>query len=149
MSKELEAFERVWEDCSQLDLDYVSKHNLMDDLREIKKALTDYTQLQQEVIARQETENSLTQWVADLTNELEALKKTPTADEVIKALSEYESYFGKVNYDASTRRFYSDDTICYLGIDYQRTPIIIFEYDLPPHLITMIGKFYESLEGEK
>ena len=40
MSKELEAFDRVWEDCSKLDLDYVSKHNLMDDLREIKKALT-------------------------------------------------------------------------------------------------------------
>jgi len=39
MSKELEAFNRVWEDCSKLDLDYVSKHNLMDDLREIKKAL--------------------------------------------------------------------------------------------------------------
>ena len=40
MSKELEAFDRVWEDCSKLNLDYVSKHNLMDDLREIKKALT-------------------------------------------------------------------------------------------------------------
>ena len=39
MSKELEAFKRVWEDCSQLDLDYVSKHNLMDDLREIEQAL--------------------------------------------------------------------------------------------------------------
>ncbi len=39
MTKELEAFERVWEDCSKLDLDYVSKHNLMDDLRGIKKAL--------------------------------------------------------------------------------------------------------------
>jgi hypothetical protein len=31
MSKELETFDRVWEDCSKLDLDYVSKHNLMDD----------------------------------------------------------------------------------------------------------------------
>ena len=39
MSKELETFNRVWEDCSKLDLDYVSKHNLMDDLREIKQAL--------------------------------------------------------------------------------------------------------------
>ena len=39
MSKELEAFNRIWEDCSKLDLDYVSKHNLMDDLREIKQAL--------------------------------------------------------------------------------------------------------------
>jgi hypothetical protein len=44
MSKELEAFNRVWEDCSKLDLDYVSKHNLMDDLREIKKALTPPTE---------------------------------------------------------------------------------------------------------
>ena len=39
MSKELAAFNRAWEDCSKLDLDYVSKHNLMDDLREIKQAL--------------------------------------------------------------------------------------------------------------
>ena len=44
MSKELEAFDRVWEDCSKIDLDYVSKHNLMDDLREIKKALTPPTE---------------------------------------------------------------------------------------------------------
>ena len=41
----------------------------------IKTSPHQLQQLQQEVIARQETENSLTQWVVDLTNELERLKK--------------------------------------------------------------------------
>ena len=69
----------------------------------------------------------------------------PTADEVCEALSEYED-FDEVNYDVMSRGFYSGDTICYLGVDYQDKPIIIFEYELPTHLITLIGRFYQSLE---
>lgn len=44
-----EVFERVWEDCSKLDLPYVSKHNLMDDLRTIKQALTELEELKRDV----------------------------------------------------------------------------------------------------
>ena len=107
MSKELEAFDRVWEDCSKLDLDYVSKHNLMDDLREIKKALT-----------------------------------PPTADEVCKALSDYFGF----DYYYQDGYFYKSDGIKYIyplkvsGF----TEIQLYDGHLPPHLITLIGRFYEA-----
>lgn len=77
--------------------------------------------------------------------ELEALKRYPTADEVCEALSEYH-LFDMVEYDKKTQTFYSGDNICYMGIDYQDKPIIIFDYELPPHLITLIGRFYEGLK---
>lgn len=68
----------------------------------------------------------------------------PTADKVCEALLKH-SNFNEANYNASTRGFYSNDTtICYLGIVDEETPIIIFEYDLPPHLVTLIGRFYEG-----
>ncbi len=75
----------------------------------------------------------------------------PTEDEVIKALSKY---FAKdVRYYA--KQFYF---IEYEGKAWERPRFITETLDdgswsvnecLPPHLITMIGKFYESLEGEK
>ena len=116
MSKELEAFDRVWEDCSKLDLDYVSKHNLMDDLREIKKALT-----------------------------------PPTADEVCEALSEYLQR--KVNIYSDNTFYYTeqrqigecDEIICGYGWENEHHTIA-FEIDLPPNLITLIGRFYEGVE---
>ena len=113
MNKELEAVERVWEDCSQLDLDYVSKHNLMDDLREIKQALT-----------------------------------PPTADEVIKALSEHYKHYDI--YVSTTNTIYiKEDGYSIYEIYCNDGLLEIDDSNLPPHLITMIGKFYESLEGEK
>ena len=73
----------------------------------------------------------------------------PTADEVCKALSEYyelkedESVF----YRSNTKEFVIDtsmvgfeDEICIMLPNFT----IAFYHDLPPHLITMIGRFYEG-----
>jgi hypothetical protein len=114
MSKELEAFDRVWEDCSKLDLDYVSKHNLMDDLREIKKALTPLT-----------------------------------ADEVREALQIFWGNNYKVNVSITNQIFIEskkdkDGDSC-IEWDGEK---IYFDWMpcYPPHLITLIGRFYEGLE---
>jgi len=109
MSKELEAFERVWEDCSQFDLDYVSKHNLMDDLREIEQALT-----------------------------------PPTEEEVCKALSEYlKPHYTrnvKVTFENNEFVFFERRIVQYVGGNiWFNLPI-----DFPPHLITMLSRFFEG-----
>jgi len=113
MSKELEAFNRVWEDCSKLDLDYVSKHNLMDDLREIKQAIT-----------------------------------PPTADEVCKELidyfkkSKYHGYIDTAYYSEEGKYFYTED-------ENRSLVALMFDnyyiHEIPPHLITLIGRFYEGV----
>ncbi len=41
----------------------------------IEKDLLEFEELKKEIIERQETENSLTKWVSELTNELEGLKE--------------------------------------------------------------------------
>jgi DNA-binding protein H-NS len=41
----------------------------------IEKDLLEHEELKKEIIERQETENSLTKWVSELTNELEGLKE--------------------------------------------------------------------------
>lgn len=75
----------------------------------------------------------------------------PTADEVIKALCEYLEREVKISKEKSF--YYSiighfgevDEIIC--GYGWEDTHYTIgFEIDLPPRLITMIGKFYESLD---
>lgn len=70
----------------------------------------------------------------------------PTADEVCKALSQFDD-FDKVEYDEQTKTFSSGEIICYIGYDFSSDKCkttIIFNYDLPPHLITLIGRFYEA-----
>jgi len=52
------------------------KKDILDKLDILRLVLVDYEEMKKEIIARQETENSLTQWVADLTTELEELKAT-------------------------------------------------------------------------
>ena len=78
----------------------------------------------------------------------------PTEDEVCKALSEYLEREVKISKEKSF--YYSqishygevDEIIC--GYSWEDTHYTIgFEIDLPPHIITMIGKFYESLEEKK
>ena len=108
MSKKLEAFSRVWEDCSKLDLDYVSKHNLMDDLREIKQALT-----------------------------------PPTAEEVCEAL---ENYSGRLtSYKEKHNTFFDD--VGYICFSIKKL-IYLRRNALPPHLITLVGKFYEGVQHD-
>ena len=64
----------------------------------------------------------------------------PSSDEVCKALSEYL----EIDVELVYRSFVGDDDICYQGED----NLIIFNYDLPPHLITLIGRFYVGLEHD-
>jgi hypothetical protein len=54
------------------------KKDILDKLDILRLVLVDYEEMKKEIIAHQETENSLTQWVADLTTELEELKKRDT-----------------------------------------------------------------------
>ncbi len=44
--KELELIERIYDDCAKLNLDYLSQHNLMADIVELKEALTELERLQ-------------------------------------------------------------------------------------------------------
>jgi len=74
--------------------------------------------------------------------ELEEIKRYPTADEVCEALSEY--FAKETIYDKQFKEFRK-------GFRVVANPRenIYNEYDLlglPPHLITLIGRFYEGLE---
>lgn len=86
--------------------------------------------------------------------ELEALKKPPAVEEVCMELSRH--YKEQVSYsnERHNHHFYFEkyrlgivmllhENIKFIQGDFHKTN------ELPPHLITLIGKFYESLEGEK
>lgn len=73
-------------------------------------------------------------------NELEALKKTPTADEVCKALSDFTKR--QVTYNNAKKDF----------IDEYGNSVEQFLFDayhlkkIPSYIITLIGRFYEGVE---
>lgn len=72
----------------------------------------------------------------------------PTRDEVCKALSEYYKF--KVDYFDKAFFLTSGFTNVKFCIFQENGRVFVNEsYAVPPHLITMIGKFYESLEEEK
>lgn len=77
--------------------------------------------------------------------ELETLRKKetpPTADDVCKALSEYLGICFRYN----GKNFHTN-AFCVNWVNSNGT--IFFNIDLPPHLITLIGRFYESeVKGE-
>mgnify|MGYP001252692458 CR=1 FL=1 len=85
--------------------------------------------------------------------DIEVLRKAltpPTSDEVCKALSEYLKRDVKINSDkafyySEERQYYGecDEIICGYGWE---DGCISFEIDLPPHLITLIGRFYEGVK---
>jgi 1,4-dihydroxy-2-naphthoyl-CoA synthase len=94
---------------------------------------------------------------------LEALTP-PTADELCKAMSNYFKKWNSSGYRTSTIEYKSylkaffflsggdkkedrgkDKTICFMESFLGDTHIRFFE-DLPPHLITLIGRFYEGVE---
>ena len=84
--------------------------------------------------------------------DLELVLHTPTVDEVCKALSEHEKR--NVRYSEKTHEFYYLEYEGKIG-EYQQ--FITETYGdglwslgvyLPPHLITMIGRFYEK-ESER
>jgi hypothetical protein len=81
--------------------------------------------------------------------ELEELKRYPTADEVCEALGEF--YKWKVSYsnERYNHMFYFEESklgvlrfmnngVYFIQSDYHKTN------DLPPHLITLLGRFYEN-----
>lgn len=103
----------------------------------MESEILDYIQLQR----KREEYTSILQMRYDLLkSELEALKKPPTADEVCKALSEFIDR--EVTYDDAKKDF----------VDGYRNSVEHFLFDsyhlknIPPHLITMIGRFYEGLK---
>lgn len=87
-------------------------------------------------------------------NNVDELEKVlyapPTVDEMIKALSEHEK--ANVFYSDKTHEFYYFE---YEGKKGEYKQFIVETYGnnlwslgvyLPPHLITLIGRFYEGLE---
>ena len=84
-------------------------------------------------------------------SELDKSLTPPTADEVCEALSEF--YGKKVIYVADVKKFAYEGVdgwqeICYFGKNF-KGDVIRFSFRLPPHLITLIGWFYEGLEKMK
>lgn len=78
----------------------------------------------------------------------------PTADEVCKALSEY--YHSEVSYSNERHNHmfyfeesrlgilrYYDGRVVFIHSDYHKTN------NLPPYIVVLIGKFYESLEEKE
>jgi len=70
----------------------------------------------------------------------------PTSEEVCKALSEwfrksviYNSKLSEFSFDEPKKRGYIYYIACKSGRN------IRFNYELPPHLITLIGRFYEGV----
>ena len=66
---------------------------------------------------------------------------TPTAEEVCKALSDEFGY--EWSFTKGKKRFTSAKGK-YVYIDYY-THLVIFQIDLPPYLITLIGRFLEGV----
>lgn len=85
------------------------------------------------------------QKIQDVIDEHESLKKPPTADELCKALSEQLKL--KVSYSAKQFYYKIENTECIMFVTetYGDGLWSINEY-IPPHLITMIGRFYEGLK---
>ena len=90
------------------------------------------------------TEEAYQRLLKSLT-ELEELKRYPTSDEVCKALSEYLKE--PIKYDDVIQIFYSvyEDEIETYARYYKGREELQVVNILPPHLITLIGKFYEGV----
>ena len=70
--------------------------------------------------------------------------KPPTADEVCEVLGKHTMFL--TAYDKHKKEFFdSNGYICYLS----NGRIYFNDFALPPHLITLIGKFYEGVEYER
>jgi hypothetical protein len=126
MSKELEkvlkAYNQVLDFINEMPVSYKGYNTLgqseyiWDRLNEIEEALDDYVELKQALIP-------------------------PTAEEVCKALSDW---YGKgVDYRQFMKVF------AFIGSNMEIAKIIDGKIrfnvdDLPPHLVTMIGRFYEG-----
>ena len=127
----------------QSDTDIEIITNALKELERLKKFKETFDNYE---LAKKQDFIAYENWL-ECEKELEALKTPPTVNEVIKALSE------QLKSTIITRKNKHGITFNYAQT---KKTIISTNYDLlnikvqlPPHLITMIGKFYESLEGEK
>ena len=92
-----------------------------------------------------------TSGVAEAIRLLKKALTPPTSDEVCKALSEYLDR--QVLKDVDDNFYYSehrqigvvDEIVCGYGWEHEHKTIT-FEFDLPPHLITLIGRFYQGVK---
>lgn len=82
--------------------------------------------------------DTITKYVKEKFDLIKKALTPPTQEEVCAKLSEYLEQ----DVEWVSVSFVGDDDICYICQD----NLIVFNYDLPPHLITLIGKFYEGLE---
>ena len=80
--------------------------------------------------------------------ELMALNKAltpPTADEVCEAFGKH--FRAEIYYDGVGKFYHMRYTRMQFNISYlNEDGNVVFNYDLPPHLITLIGRFYEGVE---
>ena len=83
--------------------------------------------------------------ISQALTELEELKRYPTSEEVCEALSEY---LGRdVTYNDGTFELVYDDYTLFI-CECSKNNVAI-GMTLPPHLITLIGRFYENeVKGE-
>lgn len=95
-------------------------------------------------------------WFEDYYNLLLKALTPPTADEVCKALSKWvkgnipDIWNYKVYYDTGGFHYYNNCDFEEYLVEYERIDkAITLSVFLPPHLVEMIGKFYESLEEIK
>ena len=119
-------------------------------LEVIKQAIAETISLQLTNVSLVSVNTDLVKEMREVRKELEALKKSPTVEEVIIALS--EALEQDVVYSDKTHEFYYtlENTECIMFItETYGDGLWSLGVYLPPHLITMIGKFYESLEDEK
>ena len=126
------------------DVDMVIKAlNELERLKKFKETFDNYE------LAKKQDFIAYENWL-ECEKELEALKKSPTADEVCLAIMKH--YESKIV-------FYNEIAKTFNEVHLTRNEEVVSNYAngevginynaLPPHLITLIGKFYESLEAEK
>jgi hypothetical protein len=85
--------------------------------------------------------------IEEALDELERLKRYPTADEVCKVLTAHTGY--KVIYIEENKEFgYTEEPHEFISewITEREGQAYAITMFLPPHLITLIGRFYEGLE---
>lgn len=86
----------------------------------------------------------------DELNKIEKALTPPTADEVCEALSEYfdrNVYYESGRFLYRKEEFYNQPFI--IAYKYKSGLVELTKNVLPPHLITLIGRFYEGLEKLK
>ena len=99
------------------------------------------------VVEHDDTSGSITIIPIVNTEEYETIKNyltPPTADEVCKALSEW--FDEKFYYDVNQKEFYTKALNGQHSVVKLKNNEINFGgwYVMPPHLITLIGRFYEA-----